>query len=409
MKAQVCIVGAGPAGASAALFLAKQGIPSVLIDKSSFPRDKICGDACSGKVAWVLRKLDEEKTDSVIANKENLPSWGIKFFGSKNNELKVPFKINYNVSSDVSPGFIAKRIDFDNQLIDWVRERKLIGLIEDCPIQYYRRVGNCIEFGNESKSRHFKASVLLAGDGAYSKAAKDLMQIGAVDDKNSLGVRAYFKGVSDLDQEGFIELHFLEELLPGYFWIFPLPNGEANVGLGMRTDVQKNKRLNLKQVFNQIVSEHPIISKRFKNAELQGNIRLHGLPLGGHEKISDDQLILLGDAAALIDPFTGEGIGNAMISGMIAADVVTQNYHGKTFEGVNLKAYDEHVYRRLGSELKLSQHMQSLTKYPWLFNMVVNKARKNKELRDTISCMFESVDMRKRLRNPMFYFRILFG
>ena len=83
---------------------------------------------------------------------------------------------------------------------------------------------------------------------------------------------------------------------------------------------------------------------------------------------------MLGDAAALIDPFTGEGIGNAMISGMIAADVVTQNYHGKTFEGFNLKAYDEHVYRRLGSELKLSQHMQSLTKYPWLFNMVVNKA-----------------------------------
>ena len=192
MEAQVCIVGAGPAGASAALFLAKQGIPSVLIDKSSFPRDKICGDACSGKVAWVLRKLDEEKTDSVIANKENLPSWGIKFFGSKNNELKVPFKINYNVSSDVSPGFIAKRIDFDNQLIDWVRESKLIELIEDCPIQYYRRVGNCIELGNESKSRHFKASVLLAGDGAYSKAAKDLMQIGAVDDKNSLGVRAYY-------------------------------------------------------------------------------------------------------------------------------------------------------------------------------------------------------------------------
>ncbi|MFT5620495.1 MAG: flavin-dependent dehydrogenase, partial [Flavobacteriaceae bacterium] len=208
---------------------------------------------------------------------------------------------------------------------------------------------------------------------------------------------------------GFIELHFLKELLPGYFWIFPLPNGEANVGLGIRTDVQKEKRLNLKELFMDVVQKHPILAERFKGAELQGKIRLHGLPLGGHRCISNNQLILLGDAAALIDPFTGEGIGNAMISGMIAAEVLAENYESNSFNANALKKYDKTVYRRLGSELKLSQTMQNLTKYPWLFNLVVNKARKNKELRDTLSCMFESVDMRKKLRNPLFYLRILFG
>lgn len=99
-----------------------------------------------------------------------------------------------------------------------------------------------------------------------------------------------------------------------------------------------------------------------------------GVPSVLIDKSSFPRDKICGDAAA----YTGEGIGNAMISGMIAAEVITQNYHGKTFRGENLKAYDEHVYRRLGSELKLSQHMQSLTKYPWLFNMVVNKARKKK-------------------------------
>jgi flavin-dependent dehydrogenase len=98
-----------------------------------------------------------------------------------------------------------------------------------------------------------------------------------------------------------------------------------------------------------------------------------------------------------------------MISGMLAAEVVATNMKDKTFSKQDLKQYDELVYKRLSSELKLSQGMQDLTNYPWLFNFVVNKARKNKELQETISCMFESVDIRKKLRNPLFYLRILFG
>jgi geranylgeranyl reductase family protein len=409
LQTDVCILGAGPAGASAALFLAKQGIPSVLIDKSIFPRDKVCGDACSGKVSWVLRKLNDELEAEISQNKQNLPSWGVKFFGSNNNELKVPFKVNYNKLSDQAPGFISKRIDFDAQLIDLVKRESLINFIDDTAIQDFKRVGSCIELSTKKSDFKLSTKVLLAADGAYSNAAKVLMGVKIEDKRNSLGLRAYYSGVEGLDQEGFIELHFLKELLPGYFWIFPLANGGANVGLGVRADVQKKKRIKLKKAFEDIINHHPIISKRFKHARLEDEVALHGLPLGGHKNISSDNLILIGDAAALIDPFTGEGIGNAMISGMLAAEVVATNMKDKTFSKQDLKQYDELVYKRLSSELKLSQGMQDLTNYPWLFNFVVNKARKNKELQETISCMFESVDIRKKLRNPLFYLRILFG
>lgn len=409
IRSEVCIIGAGPAGASAALFLAKKGIPSIVIDKASFPRDKVCGDACSGKVSWVLRKLDPTIETTFSKAPQNLPSWGVKFYGSQNNELKVPFKLNFNKEVDQAPGFISKRIDFDMQLIALLKKEELITFIENTPITGYQRVGEEIVLRNEKLAFEITAKVVLAADGAYSNVAKKLMNLDIPDKKNSLGLRAYCKGVEGLDAEGFIELHFLKELLPGYFWIFPLANGEANVGLGIRADVQKKKRINLKQVFEEIITTHPVLSKRFKNARFSDKIRLHGLPLGGHSKISSDQVILLGDAAALIDPFTGEGIGNAMISGMLAADVVAANYNAHTYTAKNLSKYDEIVYKRLGSELNLSQSMQDLTNYPWLFNFVVNKARKNKELQETISCMFESVDMRKKLRNPLFYLRILFG
>lgn len=409
MKYDVAIIGAGPGGVSAALFLAKKGIRSLLVEKSKFPRDKICGDACSGKVTWVLRKLNDENVDRFYADKTNLPSWGVRFFGSQNNELKVPFKVDYNAESERAPGFISKRIDFDQQLITLVKNEPMITLKEDCPINYYQKQQDGIIFGDHKRKLTFKAEVILAGDGAYSLAAKSLMNQEIKDHKNSLGLRAYYTGVEGLDKEGFIELHFLKELLPGYFWIFPLPNGQANVGLGIRSDIQKAKRLNLKEVFEEIIRTNKHVAPRFQNAKLVGKTKLHGLPLGGLESISHDRLILLGDAAALIDPFTGEGIGNAMISGMLAAEVVSENYANKSYSAENLKIYDQRVYKRLGSELKLSQQMQNLTRYPWLFNFVVNKARKNKELQETISCMFESVDIRKKLRNPLFYLRILFG
>lgn len=405
----ICIVGAGPSGLTAALFLAKQGIKSTIVEKATFPRDKICGDAFSGKVSWVLRRLDTDFNERIPKKSFQLPSWGVTFFGSKNNELKLPFKLNYN-TKETAPGFIAKRIDFDEYLYQEAKKNPLVEIIEGIALNQFEYIDNGVKAASSDGSFTLTSKVLLAADGAYSKVAKDLMQFKVADEHNALGVRTYYKGVEGLDQDGFIELHFLKELLPGYFWIFPLPNGEANVGAGIRTDLMRKNRMNLKKMFHEIIQTHPEISKRFKNATLVDGIKTYGLPLGSMQRsISADRLILLGDAAALIDPFTGEGIGNGMISGMLAAEVVSANMLKGDFSADALKIYDEKVYKRLGPELKLSKRMQDLSLHPWLFNIVVNKARKNKELRETISCMFENVDIRKKLSNPLFYLKILFN
>ena len=170
------------------------------------------------------------------------------------------------------------------------------------------------------------------------------------------------------------------------------------------------KRINLKTELNNIIQKYPQLSERFKNAEPVDDIRGYGLPLGSKKRaISGDNYMLIGDAASLIDPFTGEGIGNAILSGYTAAQQAKEAIESKNFSGTALKKYDEAIYRRLGDELSLSYRMQKLVKYPWLFNFVVRKANRNKVLRETIMVMFEDIDIRDRLRKPSFYFKLLFS
>src|SRR5690606_11571017 len=100
----------------------------------------------------------------------------------------------------------------------------------------------------------------------------------------------------------------------------PLPGGYANVGVGMLSETVSQKKINLKKEMLRIIETHPEFKQRFAGAELMGDIKGYGLPLGSKKRvISGDNYMLVGDAASLIDPFTGEGISNAMISGRWAA------------------------------------------------------------------------------------------
>ena len=403
----VLIIGAGPAGASTALFLAKKGISSVILDKATFPRDKICGDALSGKVVEVLNKLDKNLAPEIGSNNNFLGSWGVTFAAPNQEQLRVPFSTNKTAKN--APGFIVKRFDFDNWLVEKVKANQLIQLVEQCEVRHYTRGNNQIT-AEENNGNTYTAKLVIACDGAYSSFTKNIAGIKTEPEHNCFGLRAYYKNIQGLDNENFIELHFLQELLPGYFWIFPLPNGGANVGVGMRADKMAEKGVNLKKAFDQLLEQNTAIAARFRNAERVGEVKLFGLPLGSKKRtLSGNNYMLCGDAAQLIDPFTGEGIGNAMMSGMFAAQQAELCLQQNNYSAAFIKQYDNTVYKRLWSELHLSYRMQQLVNFPWLFNFVVRKANSNKVLRETISCMFEDLDMRARLRNPMFYFRLLFS
>lgn len=119
--------------------------------------------------------------------------------------------------------------------------------------------------------------------------------------------------------------------------------------------------------------------------------------------------MLVGDAGYLIDPFTGEGIGNALYSGRIAAQQAAAAIAANDYSDAFFNSYDENVYRILGPELQVSTKLQKLIKYPWLFNTLMKMGTRNKQLKDLMSCMFHEVDLRKKLGQPTFYLKLLFN
>lgn len=406
----IVIIGAGPAGCSTSLFLAKNNIPHTIIDKAFFPRDKVCGDALSGKVVYVMKQLNEQMIYDYNQNSNQfLPSWGVKFVAPNGKSIDIPFKNDISKETH-APGFISKRMDFDASLFNKL-DRNYAQVMDGTELINLEKNNNGITLQLKNQTNEFEikdVKMLIGAEGDRSMVAKKLSNIKKENDHYCAGIRAYYEGVTELHAQNFIELHFLEELLPGYFWIFPLPNGQANVGAGMLSSSVSAKKVNLKEDMLRAIANNPKIKHRFANANLVGKIQGWGLPLGSKKRvISGDNFLLTGDAASLIDPFTGEGIGNAMYSGMLAAahiqNCITQNNFSANFN----QQYDTAFYDRQWDELKLSHTMQKLCKYPWLFNFVVNKANKNRALRETISCMFEDLDLRAKLRNPLFYVKLL--
>jgi geranylgeranyl reductase family protein len=412
-KHKIIILGAGPAGATASLFLSKAGLHHTVIDKAIFPRDKICGDALSGKVLPVLKKLHPDLINQLLVDNEHcLGSNGILFAAPNGKSLEVPFK---TVTSTLAhpPGFVSKRMDFDFSLVK-LFDQTYCTFIQDTEVKNVERTTFGIKLtGKDTAARatSFETQLLLACDGAHSVANKLFGDEHKMQPEHYCGgIRAYYKNVSGMHDQNFIELHFLKELLPGYFWIFPLPNGMVNVGAGMLTKSISKKKVNLKQAMLKAIAENTTINKRFQHAEIIGKIEGWGLPLGSKKrKLSAERILLCGDAASMIDPFSGEGISNAMYCGMRAAEKAVDAVQQNNFSAETLKSYDEVVHNRLWTEMRLSHTLQKLCNYPSLFNFVVNKANKNETFRETISCMFDDIDLRAKFKQPSFYFKMLFG
>lgn len=401
----IIICGAGPAGCTAAYQLSGKGLRIAVLDKDYFPRDKICGDALSADVVNQLHRIDARLSENFQTFTKKVPSHGVRFYAPNGTNLDIDF---VNKAHREAAGYISKRYEFDTFYFDHIKKLKDIDIFQNHKILDVKMAPDSVEVSTETGV--FNAKMVIGADGANSIINRKLSK--NVFDKrhHCAGLRQYFANVSGFHPNNHIELHFYKDLLPGYFWIFPLPNNQANVGLGMLSSEVSKQKINLKKKLADIIQNHPNIKDRFKNAEPLETVQGFGLPIGSRKKqLSGDRFLLLGDAANLIDPFTGEGIGNAIRSGRVAAEHLLKAFERNRFDAEFNKTYDREIYRKMWKELRISRSMQLLLYYPRIFNFVVKKASKNESIRTLLTSMLDNIDLKKELLKPTFYIKLIFN
>ena len=401
----VIIVGAGPAGTSAALYANRFGLKTLLLDKSRFPRDKTCGDALSGKSVKVLDDLN------LIDGLDNLTGSIIKriIFGSPRHsecELLLDKSLDKN---HIKHGYVIPRTDFDNYML---QQAKKVSDFEEGFIVKDLIFENNMVVGvkGSTKGDHekeFRSNLVFGADGPNSIVSKKSGLYDMNMEHTAVGIRCYYENVKDLTDQ--IELHYVKEMNPGYFWIFPAGENRANIGVGLLKSIVKKEQRKLNDIMLDVIKSENF-KNRFKDAVPLEKPKGWNLPFGSIKRENyGNGFLLLGDAAGLVDPFTGEGIGNAMVSGRIAAEIATKAKEVHNYTKEYLKNYDQNLWEYLGSELNTSTKLLKLARSKFLLNFVIDRAARNKKVRDIISGMLANEIPRSELSNPLFYLKIIFS
>ena len=435
----VIVVGGGPGGSAAAAYNALNGCKVLLIEKEIWPRDKVCGDAVGGK------SLSHVKELGVLDMIESTPHYVVDsiVFGSANgSEVRVMLPKESYEKMGLQSGYSLPRIQFDYMMFK--RGQEIVRENGGAVIQGFSVNAITIEktdnghkisgitgniggkrSGNEDMTF---TSALTIGAGGYncpvSRVITEIHNEPHKDDDHFCGgYREYWDNVGGLGGEkGPIEIHFIDEVLPGYFWLFPVQGNRVNVGIGMLISEHKklkaDKKKSIKKIQKWVINEHPRFKERFAEATLvPGSEKGWQLPFGSPRKNPPSPFqprrsamagaMCVGDAASLVDPFSGEGIGNALLSAKLTSTLFDKDLHKDGFSEDFAEKYMQQLWEDLGSELKNSKTLQQVMKWKLLTNWFVKKASKKEEIGVMMSEMIASKETQKKLWSPWFLMKTL--
>ena len=403
----VIIVGGGPSGSTCAAFLAKAGKKVLLLDRATFPRDKTCGDGISGRSVSVLTELG---LMDKVAKIEHADMFGVTFSSPKGKV--VPIGAPQEQTKGKAPGFVCRREVFDNLLFQNAKSlcaKTIEGFFVNDLIKDGDKVAG-VKGTFQGKPMEFRAKIVVGADGAAGVVARKLGPINTDEDHQAAAIRCYYEGVEGMRDQ--IELHFVDGVIPGYFWIFPLPDKRANVGIGMIVSDMKKSKANLNSLMQQVIEKNPVFKDRFAKAKRISEVKSWLLPLASKTpslKIYGNGYVLIGDAASLIDPFTGEGIGNALTSGKISSEVILKAFEKNDFSESTLGEYPKALWARIGKEVKANYDLQNNAKSRWKMNLIIDKASRSKDIQAVISDALINPDGHRNLVDPIFILKAIFA
>ena len=382
-SADVIIVGAGPAGSATAAYLAMAGLDVLLLEKATFPREKVCGDGLTPRAVRELITLGvpTPEEDGWIKNH------GLRIVGG-GHRLQLPWP---DLASFPPYGLVRTRLDFDDILAKHAVKHgaRLLEATNVTGPVLDNRTGSII--GVRAKAMDvdgrptgeeltYTAPLVVAADGNSSRLSMAMNRPRRDDRPLGVAVRTYYTSPRHDDDylESWLELWSegddgQKKLLPGYGWIFGVGDGTSNVGLGILNTSAAFGKVDYKDILKRWVDTLPP-DWTFSDETMTGPVRGAVLPMGFNRQPHYDKgLLLVGDAGGMVNPFNGEGIAYAMESGRLAAEVIAQAFARQTDAGREkvLQSYPTVMKDALGGYYTLGRGFATMIGNPEIMRLAV--------------------------------------
>ncbi len=361
----VIISGAGPAGSACAIALKDSGLKVGLFDKDIFPRDKTCGDGLTPDTVNQLALLDPTLLDDFLKMTGILSVKGVKLISHKGKSVTVPLLQETGKVGMYS----ASRLIFDDLLFRFSASQTNISAFAGTSIVSTKVHSEGVEV--QTSKGVFSCKILIGADGENSPIARSYLNLQIPDSEKYIAIRAYYQDVKLPDGVNYFHFFFPRDTLPIGIWLFPEANGNFNVGIGMSISLMKKRKANLAQLLQKEI-DNGLLTPYFSDAKAVSPIKGHTITVGRKGRpISSNRLLLLGDAAGLANPLTGEGITNAIRSGRVAALHLQDCFRQNRFDATFNKAYDKEIYRRMAKEFKNYRIMEAINTSSFLNNYII--------------------------------------
>ena len=369
-RVDVAIVGAGPAGSSAAIFLARKGYAVTLIDKAQFPREKLCGDFIN-PINWpVFRTLGVEEK---ILSRPHQKVTGFRLTSLSGEQAEAVL-----TGKNQGTGLGLRRFDLDQILLEKAASEGAT-VWQGSRIKKLTKDLNSWTLGVEHAGnlQQLRASLLIGADGRNSWVAHQLGMAGQTPPARSVGSQLHFRSLQP--SNGKIEIH----LFPGgYAGIVGL--GDGTFTLGFAIEKSRLQGQSPQEALDSSLGLNPYLRAFLCRSDMTGAIRSTYPVYFPPRRPCGDGVLLIGDAARVSEPVTGEGIYFAMKSGELAARAIDQAFCQSAFSARHLRVYEHECRAAFATRRRINTLIRWLIYRPALLSPLIRLSNKRTRLLDSI-------------------------